>query len=423
MRQGFYRGAICGLFLAGILPSGVSFAQGQAREAAPAALAQAGGNMDPAVVKDWMQRWRLNIRRDSNNVRYCDKEMGETIGWFVSPFLWGYYYGYKATDETEWVDRLIDWTDSVVKRGVKEPDGFLGWPKDENADVLDYLPPGERLRYTDVEVGDALFLRPVVLMAGEMMKPPLKEKYGAKGEEYLKLSEQMFEKWDSRGAWRETKDGGAWVVPPFGFDPKTGQWTGHYELRHTDGNSLPANKENIMASWLLAMYDVTHKPVYRDRAEKWFKLMRARMNLREDGKYFVWNYWDPSVPWDTNADGSLKHWRGVHPNGGYYSVDVGAIVLAYEHGLVFTNDDMMRLIATNRDFMWNKDVAHPRFKSISGGAPGPQNAHGELWGALAPYDATLRKIYEDSLNPGDWGGMGAAPEWVARFGRTPEAGK
>ena len=36
----------------------------------------------------------------------------------------------------------------------------------------------------------------------------------------------MFDKWESRGAWRETKDGGAWVVPPFGFDPKTNKWTG-----------------------------------------------------------------------------------------------------------------------------------------------------------------------------------------------------
>ncbi len=381
--------------------------------------------MDPAIVKDWMQRWKENIRRDSSNIRYCDKEMGESIGWFVSPYLWGYYYGYKATGETEWVDRLIDWTDSVVKRGIKEPDGFLGWPKDEDADVLDYLPPDEKLRYTDVEVGDALFFRPVVLMAGEMLKPPLKEKYGAKGEAYLKLSEQMFEKWDSRGAWRETKEGGAWVVPPFGFDPKAGKWTGHYELRHTDGNSLPANKENIMASWLLAMYDVTHKPVYRDRAEKWFKLMKARMRLREDGKYFVWNYWDPSVPWDTNADGSLKHWQGVHPNGGYYDVDVGAIVLAYEHGLVFTQDDIARLIATNRDFMWNKEIKNAKFQRIDGGQPAQRwtGTPGVLWDALAPYDATLRKIFEANLNPGKWEGMVATPEWVARFGRTPETAK
>ena len=55
--------------------------------------------------------------------------MGEEIGWLVSPFLNGYYYGYMATGDREWVDRLIDWADSVIKRGVKEPDGYIGWPK------------------------------------------------------------------------------------------------------------------------------------------------------------------------------------------------------------------------------------------------------------------------------------------------------
>ena len=59
----------------------------------------------------------------------------------------------------------------------------------------------------------------MVLMSGEILKTPaLKKEYGAKAEEYIRLSEQMFEKWDSRGAWRETKEGGLWVLPPFGID-------------------------------------------------------------------------------------------------------------------------------------------------------------------------------------------------------------
>ena len=83
----------------------------------------------------------------------------------------------------------------------------------------------------------------------------------------------MFEKWDSRGAWRETKEGGIWVVPPFGLrpeDPQVDRVDG-YKRRKTDGNSLPANKENFIALWLLAMYDVTRKPIYRELAEKWFR--------------------------------------------------------------------------------------------------------------------------------------------------------
>jgi hypothetical protein len=176
---------------------------------------------------------------------------------------------------------------------------------------------------------------------------------------------------------------------------------------------------------MLAMYDATHKAVYRERAEKWFQVMKSRMKLRDDGKYFVWDYWDPGVPWDTNADGSLKHWVGVHPNGGYYGVDVSAIVAAYEHGLVFTKEDIARLIATNRDFMWNKQIKGAKFQRIDGGKPDPHwaDSPGVLWEALAPYDPTLRKIFEANHNPGGWGGLSATPAWVARFGRTSEAGQ
>src|SRR5271155_3180746 len=86
----------------------------------------AGTAADPTA--DWMARWEKNITNDERD-RYCDHEMGEEIGWLISPFLNGYYYGYLATHDTKWVDRLTDWTDAWVKRGVTEPDGYVGWPK------------------------------------------------------------------------------------------------------------------------------------------------------------------------------------------------------------------------------------------------------------------------------------------------------
>ena len=85
--------------------------------------------------------------------------------------------------------------------------------------------------------------------------------------------------------------------------------------------------------------------------------------------FFVWNYWDPAGAWDHKPDGSLKHWVGVHPNGGYYAVDVDGIVAAYERGLVFNKADIERLIATNRDFMWNKQIRGANFQRIDGGKP------------------------------------------------------
>ena len=375
--------------------------------------------MDPARAAEWLTRWEKRITGDMRN-RYCDREMGEEIGWLVSPFLNGFAYGHLATGETKWIDRLIDWADAVVRRGVKEPDGCLGWPKAGGAStgaVPDFV--------TDNQLGEAMMLRPMLLAAGAIRKSPaLKARYGAKAEQYVKLSEQVFEKWSSRGAWREVKDGGLWVVPPFGLDAKTGKWTDGYDRRNTDGFSLPANKQNLIATWLIAMYDVTTKPVYRDRAEKWWRVMKSRMRPREGGKYCVWNYWDPGGPWDKKPDGSWKHWIGVHPNGGYYGIDVEGIVTAYEHGLVFDRQDIDKLIATNRDFMWDRKVRGAKFQRIDGGKPDKRWAKtpGVLWAALAPYDATLRQVFEANHNPAGWGGLSGTPRWLS-LARPPAGAK
>ena len=44
---------------------------------------------------------------DGGHSRYCDKEMGEEIGWLISPFLNGFYYGYLATRDEKWIGMLV----------------------------------------------------------------------------------------------------------------------------------------------------------------------------------------------------------------------------------------------------------------------------------------------------------------------------
>jgi hypothetical protein len=372
-------------------------------------LAEKGFRLEPALMQDWLARWEKNILGERN--RYCDRETGEELGWLVSPFLEGFYYGYRATGDVKWVERLIDWADSWVQRGTKEPDGFIGWPKfGTGGNVAEDL-------LTDSLLGEAMALRPVVMMSGEILKDPvLKEKFGPKAAAYVRLAESVFEKWIARGCWREVDDGGVWVVPTFGIDRQGNKWTEGYDRRNTDGFSNPANKQNHIACWLIAMYDVTKKPVYQDHARKWWQVMKyIRMRTREGGKYYVWNYWDPAGPWDYKPDHTLRHWVGVHPNGGYYQIDVHGIVTAFEHGLVFTKEDIDRLIATNRDFMWNQQVAGAKFQRIDGGQPDPRwkNSPGVLWTALVPYDETLRKIFLANHDPAGWGGLASTPWFLA----------
>ena len=38
------------------------------------------------------------------------------------------------------MDKEVDWADSLIKRAVKEPDGFIGWPgKDPHGTQVDGL--------------------------------------------------------------------------------------------------------------------------------------------------------------------------------------------------------------------------------------------------------------------------------------------
>lgn len=368
------------------------------------------GRVDPSLAKDWLASWEKNILGSARN-RYCDREMGEELGWLVSPFLNGFYHGFLATRDDRWVELFTDWTESWLKRGVNEPDGYVGWPKRGSGGI-----EAERL-LADSLLGEAMALRPVVLMAAEIRKTPaLKVKFGAHAEAWLALSRRIFEKWDSRGCWREVKDGGLWVVPMFGIDQNGREWTEAYARRKTEGFSNPANKQNHIACWLLAMSDVTGTTIHRERAELWFRLMKSRMKTREGGKYLVWNYWDPAGPWDYKPGGSTKHWVGVHPNGGYYAIDVEGIVAAFEHGVVFTRDDVDRLIAINRDFMWNRQMDGAKFRRIDGGQPDPRwkNTPGVLWTSLVPHDETLRKVFLANHEPASWGGLSVTPWFLAR---------
>jgi hypothetical protein len=344
--------------------------------------------MDDAKFKDWRARWQKFILSYVPS-QSCNIEMGEDMGWVMSPMMAGLYYGYMATRDPKLVELFVNCTDSWLGRAVVEPDGYIGWPKvgaaGTNVDHLDNY-------YADSLLGEAMLLQYVVLISDQILKTPsLEEKFSAKAINYIKLAEQMFEKWDGRGAWRNTTGGGIiTVVLPFGIDDKTGSWTEGYEKRNAldIGFSHPDNKANTIACWLLAMFDVTHKPIYKERAEKWFRLMKSRMTLNDDGTFRVWNYWEPAGPWDYWAYVFPKHWTFVHPNAAYYAIDVDSVVNAYQHGIVFDRRDIERLIITAL-------------------------ADKYYWNALVPYNNAIQKKFEQDNNPNGWSGLVDTPWYLA----------
>ena len=309
-----------------------------------------------ATWQEWLYLWDQNIDGPGGEYQWevqfaiphyaASGNASENLDWQIAPVLTGLYYGYMATGDTKYVDEMVTCVDEIINLAVTEPDGYPGWP----APDPDNQAPGTSATYNaDSILGEAAIFRPIVLLACQMTtNPALQAKYGAKGQSYIQLAEQIYAKWVSRGGWRDTANGGMIpVVLPYGMDPTNTYWI-DYDTRNNPGNgfSHPENKANEVALWMLAMWDVTGNPEYKTRAAKWFTLLKSRMTLNGDGTYAIWNYWQPAGPWDYYADGSAKLWIGVHPNNGYYQIDTQAIVAAYEHGVVFTAADITALIKT-----------------------------------------------------------------------------
>ena len=344
--------------------------------------------MDDGKFKEWLSRWQANILANLAN-HYCSKESGEDMGWIMYPMLRGFYYGYITTKNPRWVALTVSCADTWIRQAQVEPDGYIGWPKvgaaGTNVDRLDDF-------YADSMLGEAMVLQYIVLMSGEILKtPPLADNFSAKAKSYIKLAEQVFEKWDKRGAWRETSNGNMVTVElPFGIDKDTRGWTEGYQTRNDPGIgfSHQNNKANLIACWLLAMSDVTDEPVYKERAKKWFLVMKSRIRPKDSDTVGIWNYWEPAGPWDYKAHLLPKHWIGVHQNSAYYAIDVESILTAYEHGIVFTREDVDRLIKTALT----------------------QNKY---WPALALYNPTIQKMFEERNDPSSWGGLGATPWYLS----------
>ena len=367
-----------------VLVLGLSLALSSSPKADPASLKYEAPNLGPQRTAEYTLRWKANLLGESGKP-VCRNERGEEIGWLISPLLSGYYYGYLATKDPVFVKLLVVCAEAMIQRAVKEPDGYFGWPKvDASGTPVDDL---DKLN-ADSLLGEAMAMRPIVLLSKRILeRPDLRAVYGANAEAFIGFAETIFEKWRTRGAWRDTKDGGAIsIVVPFGLTDDGSGWTANYDRRNdTDiGFSHPDNKANMVAKWMLAMFDVTGKPVYRELAEKWFVLMRSRLTRNESGGFKIWNYWQPAGPWDYTWPWRAKHWIGVHPNAGYYEIDVSAMVSAFRHGVVFRAEDISALIATG--------LSEKRY-----------------WPALAPYNEEIRQKFEEQLAPESWPGLTQVP--------------
>jgi hypothetical protein len=141
---------------------------------------------------------------------------------------------------------------------------------------------------------------------------------------------------------------------------------------------LPLNMQNALARAWLAVDDATHTPKYRERVTRLAQFLKNRLRPMDDGSY-VWAYWPP-------LEGKVETFEDIS----HAAINVDFMVLCYEHGIVFTRDDMARLEKT---LFKRVLLADDRVSDTVGGGD-KFNKHGPAvlrWGRLGRHFPEVRE--------------------------------
>ena len=323
---------------------------------------------------------------------------GEQVGWNWNWYLAQLMPRCEKTPTDEWLRPTEKILNTMFDKMTEGPDGYRGF-------VGPYIYNAEF--WCDAHVSDAILCGHALTFAMIVREHNLEEKYGESCRRFIDVvAKDLVAKWDARGTYVE--DG-----PFAGYREgtlfcKPNDMKNWFEMESSRPNnapapSLPFNKSLDMGHCMLQLFYLTGDASYKDRAEKIYNRVKAGMN-RFDGAY-TWNYWEPISPKDIleTAPGryDLSHWVGTHPYRDYQLGEIEKIIFAYDMGVTFTEDDIRRLVATNLNFMWNKDLDEPQWSNSDSKLPGykkaaPSAAYpttaGTVWAPLARFDETIGRL-------------------------------
>ena len=324
---------------------------------------------------------------------------GEQFGWNVNWFLVPLLENCRQTPTNEWLVPAEKILNSMFDKMSEGPDGYKGF-------VGPYIYNNEY--WCDVHVSDAILCSHALAFAMIVQdKAELKAKYQKSYNRFIAIAKKdLIEKWHARGTFVEDGPFAGYHEWTMFCKPDDGRnW---FEMKSARPNnapmpSIPFNKALDMGHCMLQLYYLTGEESYKNRAEKIYNRFKAGMN-RFDGGY-TWNYWEPISPKDILETGpghyDLTHWVGTHPYRDYQLGEIAKVMLAYDLGVTFTDDDMRRFVHTNLKFMWNGDRENPQWANSDSKLPGykkaePSTAYpttaGTVWTPLARFDDTIRRL-------------------------------
>jgi hypothetical protein len=309
---------------------------------------------------------------------------GEQFAWHANFRARYFVDAYLAYEDPAWLEAAEHYFDFVIERGVSvDPDGYRGVIGALIGESLD--DPTVNLLY-DALVGDALIGSHIVRFA-EVVKsrPALHSRFLATADRYIELATEMvWLKWNARGTYyRDALGYGSYHTHPFAISrADRSMWVPQPQRKISEN----LNKHYEAGVTLLRLYRITGNVEYRDRVLELFGRAKAMFRLFPAQDRVVWNFWMPHGPWDMMGSVPVS-WVGVHAIRPFYQDIESRIFLeVYNSGLVFTEEDMRRIVNTN---LWMMDNG---FAAADG-----SSSAGQLWSALAQLEPLIRQAYADSL--------------------------
>ncbi len=339
-----------------------------------------------------------------NNHEFVQNANGENFCWHAAVGIDRFVDNYTLTGDTRWLDAGIKYYDFLIGKMATDPEGYKGW-----IGVYGY----DENYWQDALVGDAILFGGILNFSVLTLEDAsLRKRYGEKAMSYVEAAKRDFvEKWDKRGCWIDDGPYGTYIeFNKYLKSDNLKEWiSAPGESR--SGISHPFNKQMDAGAVCLRLYRITGEEFYRARAEKIF--FTAKSHFQYFDNHYCWNYYEPLYPGDVDlGKKDTRHGVWVHPwRSGYQAREVDKIAEAYNCGVVFDETDIKRIINTNLNVMWNKDMQHPSFISSNGlgadhdttgladfqrawGHSNVTKNSGELWTGLLDFDQTIRDLYK-----------------------------
>ncbi len=195
-------------------------------------------------------------------------------------------------------------------------------------------------------LNDGRIIYPMTKFAQTVLNNPELDEYRDDAIRYIEEAERVVATHNVE--WREAGDYGYYIFPygsPFKFD----------------GVNVPHNQQLSLGRAIVVLYDLTGKEEYGNKATRLAKTFKNNLVLESEGSY-TWNYnwglahngWNEQTNPGVFTDPVYAGYKRIELTGEYAGMELDFVSEAYDHGIVFTQEDMQRFVNT-----FNKRINTP----------------------------------------------------------------